>query len=193
MEDSFTRRGFLRVAAGAAAAATGVGCNSGSDKPKSAPSAVKAGAKGERTLRIVQWNHFAPSYDQWFDAEYTERWGAEHDVKVVVDHLPFSELTARAGGEVAAQRGHDIFGFVSPPPIFEEEVIDHREIVEEVEAKLGPMTSFVQRSVLNPRTGKYFGFADFWTPNPVNYRVDSPDRHAGGAPRRRLPGGGPPG
>jgi len=52
MEDSFTRRGFLRLAAGAAAVATGVGCSSGSDKPKSSPSAAKTGANGERTLRI---------------------------------------------------------------------------------------------------------------------------------------------
>jgi multiple sugar transport system substrate-binding protein len=171
MEASFTRRGFLRVAAGAAAVATGVGCNSGSDKPKSSPSAAKAGAKGERTLRIAQWAHFVPAYDSWFDNEYTKRWGEEHDVNVVVDHIPINELPARGDAEIAGGRGHDLFAFTTPRPAVEDQVIDHREIVEEVAVKLGPMHPFVERSVRNPKTGRYFGFSDFWTPGPTHYRV----------------------
>jgi len=177
MEDSFTRRDFLRAAAGAAAAvATGAGCSSGSEKPKPSGAAKGGGPKGDGTLRIAQWSHFVPAYDQWFDNEYTERWGEEHSVQVVVDHLPFAQLRNRADAEVAAQRDHDIFGFISPPPVFEDEVVDHREIVEEVEAKVGKATSLFERSVLNPKTGKYFGFPDFWVANPVLYRVDLWDR-----------------
>ena len=73
---------------------------------------------------------------------------------------------------MAARGPHDIFGFVYPPPTFEDEVIDHREIVEEVEAKLGKMTPLVERSILNPKTNKYFGFCDGWSPDTVNYRAD---------------------
>jgi multiple sugar transport system substrate-binding protein len=172
-EYTFTRRDFLRVAAGAAAvAATGAACGSGSEKPKPSGSAAKGGASSSRTLRIAQWNHLVPAYDQWFDGEYTERWGEEHGVQVVVDHLPFAQLRNRADVEVAAQRGHDIFGFISPPPVFEDEVVDHREIVEEVEAKVGKTTSLFERSVLNPKTRKYFGFPEYWAANPVLYRVD---------------------
>jgi multiple sugar transport system substrate-binding protein len=171
-----TRRDFLRLAAGAATvAATGAACNSGSDKPK-ASTAAKAGAEGDRILRIAMWSHFIPSYDAWFDEEYTRRWGEKHDLEVVVDHIPYAELGARAGAEVAAERGHDIFAFITPPPIFEDEVIDHREIVEEVEAKLGKLAPVVERNVLNPKTGKYFGFGEYWAPNPVHYRVDLWDR-----------------
>jgi multiple sugar transport system substrate-binding protein len=177
MEDSFTRRGFLRLAAGAAAAAAaGVGCNPGSEKPNSSLSAGEAGTKGERTLRIAQVSHFVPAYDRWFDDEHAKQWGEEHGVQVVVDHFPSVELTSRAAAEVAAQRGPDIFGFVVPPPVFEDEVIEHREIVREVEAKLGKMTPLVERSILNPKTGKYFAFSDFWAANLVNYRVDLWDR-----------------
>ena len=92
---------------------------------------------------------------------------------MVVDHIPYAELGARAGAEVAAGHGHDLFAFITPPPLFEDDVIDHREIVEEVEAKVGKMAPIVERNVLNPKTGKYFGFADFWTPNPVHYRAQS--------------------
>jgi multiple sugar transport system substrate-binding protein len=172
MEDSFTRRGFLRLAAGAAAVATGVGCNSG-DKPKSRPSATKAGLNGERTLRIAQWNNYVAGYDRWWDDEYTRRWGERNGTKVVVDHFDINQARAHAEAEVASQRGHDIFklNLGSPAP-FEDEVIDHREIVEEVEAKVGRMTPFVERSVFNPKTKKYLGFSDYWAPNPVHYRTD---------------------
>lgn len=51
-------------------------------------------------------------------------------------------------------------------------MIDHREIIEELETKVGKMTPFVERSTLNPRTNKYFGVSDFWAPNPVHYRTD---------------------
>jgi multiple sugar transport system substrate-binding protein len=173
MDGSRSRRDFLRLAAGAAAvAATGAGCNSGSDKPKSSGGAAKGGAKRERTLRIAQWGHFVPAYDQWFDNEYIKRWGEEHDVEVFVDHIPVLELAARADAEVTAQRGHDLFGFIWGPGVFEDHVLDHRDIVEEVEGKLGKTTPLVERSIFNPKTKRYFGFSDHWTPGPVHYRVD---------------------
>jgi multiple sugar transport system substrate-binding protein len=167
------RRGFLRVAgAAAAAAAVGGSCGGGSDK-KAAPAATKESGPGggERTLRIAQLNHFVPAYDTWFDNEYTKRWGEDHDIAVTVDHIPYEQLTARADTEVASQRGHDIFGFISPPT-FEDHVIDHREVVEEVESKVGKMDPLVERSILNPKTGKYIAFSDYWAAKPVHYRAD---------------------
>ena len=65
--------------------------------------------------------------------------------------LPLTELPTRAASEVAAQRGHDLFQFTASPSAFEDEVIDHREIIEEVEAKLGPMAPSAERGVYNPR------------------------------------------
>ncbi len=175
MDEWRSRRDFLRLAAGAAAvAATGIGCSSGSDKTKaSGAQKAKGGAgNGDRTLRIAQWSHFVPAYDAWFDTEYTQRWGEEQGVEVVVDHLALDELPGRAGAEVAARRGHDLFGFIFPPAGFEDEVIDHREVVEEVAASVGRLAPLAERSVLNHRTGKYFAFPDYWVPNPVHYRVD---------------------
>jgi multiple sugar transport system substrate-binding protein len=171
------RRGFLRLAGGAAAmAAVGTGCGSGSDRSDVGGATTGSGPGGrERTLRIAQWSAAAaglPAYDEWYDNQYTQRWGDEHDVRVVVEHLPLAELSGRAEAEAAAQAGHDIFGFTSSPAALEDQVIDHRELVEEVEAKLGKATPLVERSVLNPATGKYFAFPEFWTPQPVHYRVD---------------------
>ncbi|MGH8973826.1 MAG: twin-arginine translocation signal domain-containing protein [Acidimicrobiia bacterium] len=171
----FGRRDFLRLitAAGAALAATGAACGSGPNKPESTGKAAKGGASGgDRTLRIAQWRHGIPAYDVWFDNDFAKRWGEQHDVEVVVDHLNLDELPARAEAEVAGRGPHDIFGFVYPPPTFEDEVIDHRDIVEEVEGKVGKMTPLVERCVVNPRTGKYFGFCNSWAADPINYRAD---------------------
>ncbi len=169
-EGILTRRAFLGGAA-AAIVATGASCGSGSAKPKLSGAAKTKGG-GERTLRIAQWSHFVPEYDQWFDNDYTRSWGEKHGVDVIVDHVTLGDLTTQADAEAAAQRGHDIFGFVAPPAVFEDEVIDHREIVERVEATVGPMTPLIERSIFNPTTGKYYGFPDHWVPDPVHFRTD---------------------
>ena len=171
------RRDFLRLAAGGAvcAAAAGAGCSSGADEPKE--SAAKGSGPGSgnaasRELRIAQWSHFVPAYDTWFDNEFTKRWGERNDVNVVVDHIPVDELPFRGDAEAAAKRGHDLFWFINPRAALEDDVINHREVVEEVSGKLGKMVPLVERSVLNPKTGAFFAFPDHWSAGPANYRVD---------------------
>ena len=38
-------------------------------------------------LRIMQWAHFVPAYDQWLDNTYVKRWGEANDVEVKVDQI----------------------------------------------------------------------------------------------------------
>jgi len=171
-----TRRDFLRIAGGGVALlASGGAC------AHHAPTA--AGGRARPTLRIAQWRHAIPAYDAWFDNEFAKRWGESHDVDVVVDHFDLAEVPARAQAELAARGPHDVFGFVYPPPSFEDEVIDHRELVEEVQAKLGKISPLVERSIFNPKTNKYYGFCDGWAADPVNYRADLWEQaHAGHTP-----------
>ena len=175
-DPGFSRRDFLRLAAGGATLlATGAGCGSGSGsaKSKAGTATTVAGAKGKPTLRIAQWNHYVAGYDQWWDQEYTRRWGERNGIEVVVDHFDINQSSAHAEAEVASQRGHDLFHLnLALAAPFEDQVIDHREVVEEVEAKLGKAPPFVERSILNKRTKKYFGFSPYWTPSPVHYRTD---------------------
>ena len=170
------RRDFLRLTAGGAAiAATGAGCNgrSGTTKSEAGTATTGAGANGKRTLRIAQWTHYVSGYDQWWDEVYTKGWGERNGVEVTVNHFDINQASAHAEIEVASQQGHDLFHFnLSSPASFEDHVIDHRELIEEVEAKAGKLTPFIRRSVYNPKTNKYFGFSHFWTPNPTQYRTD---------------------
>lgn len=157
-----TRREFVKAAgAGAIAAAA---ATSGL-----APRAARAQRK---TLRIVQWSHFVPAYDKWFDGEFCKQWGEKNDTRVVVDHISIGEINARAAAEVAAQRGHDLFMFLSPPAAYEKQVIDHVHVYREVEKKWGKPVDLAVKSTLNPRTKKYFAFSDSYVPDPGNYRQD---------------------
>src|ERR687892_1853082 len=168
-----SRRDFLKVAALSGAAAAGIpGCG-GDDDGGGAGGEVVATEEVGGELRIIQWSHFVPAYDEWFDNTYIKRWGEQNNVQVTVDHVDFAELPTRAASEVAAQSGHDLFWFLSPPAAFEDQVIDHQEIVDEVKRKVGgDMITVCDRSTFNPKTEKRFGFSDNWVPDPVHWRSD---------------------
>ncbi|MGZ3481164.1 MAG: carbohydrate ABC transporter substrate-binding protein, partial [Myxococcaceae bacterium] len=53
------------------------------------PSRSRAAAR--KRLRILQWNHFVPGHDRWFDA-YARAWGEQHDTDVTVDHVGVAAL-----------------------------------------------------------------------------------------------------
>lgn len=129
-------------------------------------------AAQQKTLKILQWSHFVPGYDKWFDGVLTKEWGAKNNTNVIVDHISIGEINARAAAEVAARKGHDLFMFLAPPAAYEKQVIDHREIYEEVQKKHGKMISLAEKSSYNPKTKKYFAFSDSYVPDPGNYRKD---------------------
>jgi multiple sugar transport system substrate-binding protein len=123
-------------------------------------------------LNIIQWIHFVPAYDAWFDKTWITQWGQANDVQVHVDHIANTDLPARAAAEVAAQSGHDIFGFLSPPAAYEDQVINHAPIVQEIERKVGKYSDLGKKSTYNPKTKKYFGVSDNYVPDPVIWRHD---------------------
>jgi multiple sugar transport system substrate-binding protein len=155
-----SRRDFVKVAGvgGLAALAASLGAKQVHAAPK--------------TLRIAQWSHFVPAFDDWFDNKFTKEWGEKHDVKVIVDHIGATELRPRAAAEAAAGKGHDLYKFGDPPPAYEDQVIDHAEIIQECERRRGKYIELAKKSTYNPKTGKYFGFSDNFVPDPGNYRKD---------------------
>ncbi len=126
----------------------------------------------KKTLKILQWVHFVPAYDKWFNETYIKEWGQKNDTEVIVDNIGLGGIPSRAAAEVSAQKGHDLFMFLSPPAVYEDQVIDHKEIYEEVERKHGKALPLAIKSTYNPKTKKYFGFSDSYVPDPCNYRKD---------------------
>ncbi len=158
-----SRRDFLKIAAAGAAAA--------SLSPFASTRVLLA---QQRRLTILHWQHFVPGFDKWFDGEYIKEWGKAHDVEVVVDHIPFGQIPARAAAEVAARSGHDLYQHISPPSVFEPETEDLGDTVEPLVQKYG-MIELSRRSSYNPKTKKWIGLSLSWTPDPAHYRKDAFD------------------
>lgn len=169
MRTLVTRRRFLQAALTATVATSTQGCRRA---PRGATASRRTRSSRRALLTILQGSHSITGYDRWFDTRYIERWGRENDVDVTVDHVPVGRLVDVAAAEAAAQSGHDVVAFLAPPAVFEDQVIDHRDIVDEAQGRFGGMTGLAQRSTYNPRTGKYFGFCDNWAPAPVLWRTD---------------------
>jgi len=132
----------------------------------------RAARAQEKTLKIVQWSHFVPGYDKWFDGVFCKAWGEKHNTRVVVDHIAIGEINARAAAEVSAKKGHDLFMFLSPPAAYENQAIDHKEIYEQVGKKWGKPIDLGHKSTFNPKSKRYFAFSDSYVPDPGDYRQD---------------------
>ncbi|HEX5855932.1 MAG TPA: carbohydrate ABC transporter substrate-binding protein, partial [Thermoanaerobaculia bacterium] len=156
---ALTRRTFVKAAGAALAAGT-------------LPVSCARRAARKKTLRIIQWSHYVPRYDRWFDGAFTKEWGAKNGIEVVVDHVSATEVAARGAAEAAAGKGHDLFHFLSPPAAFELQAIDHKDVIAEVEKRHGKMIALAHKSTFNPGTGRSFAFSDSYVPDPGNYRID---------------------
>lgn len=126
----------------------------------------------QKTLRVLQWRHFVPGYDDWFDNVFASEWGRKNDTRVIVDHVPFGDIARHAQSEVKARKGHDLVMFLSPPARYEKQVINHAEIHQEVWEKQGQINQLGYKSSYNPKTQKFFAFADSYIPTSFNYRRD---------------------
>lgn len=140
--------------------------------PLFSPAIITSTRAASKQLRILQWNHFVPAFDDWFNTVFIKEWGQKYDTEVIVDNVGMTSLKSRAETEVERGRGHDLVMFQTPPAAFEDHVIDHSEIYQECERLYGKPLDMAVRNTFNPKTNKYYGFSDSYVPDPVNYRAD---------------------
>jgi multiple sugar transport system substrate-binding protein len=159
IDSSPSRRNFLRGAGSLAVAGM-------------LPALPRPARAASKVLRIMQWNHFVPAFDDWFNNTFIKEWGAKNDTEVIVTNVAMTSVEARAAAEIKKGHGHDICMFLSPPASYEDHVIDHKEIYAECERRFGKPLDIALKSTYNPVTKKYFGFSDAYVPDPVNYRKD---------------------
>ena len=175
-----TRRRFIQVAGGAAgglvlASACGgkvdetTATTSRGVAPAPTSTILDPSKKLAGELRILQWSHFVPRHDKWFDA-FAQAWGQHVGVSVIVDHIDLAELGTRLAAEIAAGQGHDLVELLSPPAAFEPSVLDLTDINQEASRRHGKQTELCFRSSYNPTTKKFYGFCHGWAPDPGDYR-----------------------
>ena len=138
----------------------------------SAPFVSRAHA-ATRTLKIIQWNHFVPAYDTWIDA-FARDWGQNNGVAVTVDHIPALELPARAAAEVAAQAGHDLFGFngAGGAHLYIKQLLDLSPLVTEMESKYGKVQPIGRQIAYDPDSNTWPAFPNYYISFPGLYRKD---------------------
>ena len=159
---SVTRRRFLKNSGLTIAAA-------GTAPMLSAPFVSKALA-ADKSLSIVQWAHFVPEYDTWFD-KFAKDWGDKNKVSVTVDHVPVQNIPARAAAEASAQSGHDLFGFngAGGAHLYRKFFIDVADLVKETEKKYGKVSVIGKQLGYNP-DGTWSAFPDFYINFPGMYQ-----------------------
>ena len=160
---SVTRRDFLKtsgVVAGAAGLAPAL----------SAPFVSTALAQ-TKSLSIVQWSHFVPDYDTWFD-KFAKDWGENNKIAVTVDHIPVQNVPARAAAEASAGSGHDLFGFNGSggAHLYRKFFIDVADLVKETEKKYGQVSTIGKQLGYNADDGTWSAFPDFYINFPGMYQ-----------------------
>jgi multiple sugar transport system substrate-binding protein len=160
---SVTRRRFLK-ASGA------IGGVAGLAPVLSAPFVSRALA-ADKSLSIVQWSHFVPDYDTWFD-KFAKDWGEKNKIAVTVDHVPVQDVPARAAAEASAQSGHDLFGFNGSggAHLYRKFFIPLTDLVKETEKKYGQVTTIGKQLGYNADDGSWSAFPDFYINFPGMYQ-----------------------
>src|ERR1700739_2174260 len=158
-----SRRRFLKETGLALAAA-------GAAPAISAPFVSRAFAD-TRTLSIVQWSHFVPAYDKWFD-KLAADWGEKNKVAVTVDHIPGANVAARAAAEASAGSGHDLFGWngAGGAHLYRKFLVDMTGLVEGIEKKYGKVSTIGRQIGYNQDDKTWSAFPDYYINFPVMYR-----------------------
>src|ERR1700736_5581793 len=64
---------------------------------------------GDRVLKVVQWKHFVPDYDKWFNDVFVKEFGAAHKCRVEVDYVATADLPTAIAADISRGGGHDVF------------------------------------------------------------------------------------
>ncbi len=132
---------------------------------ESTPTANIAGT----SLRILQWSHFVPAYDTWFDA-FAQAWGEANDVEVTVDHINTADVPATIAAEISAGEGHDLVEHISSLAQYENSMLDMSDVIAESTARHGEQLAMTAANTFNPTSGKFYAYCHGYAPDPGNYR-----------------------
>ncbi len=121
------------------------------------------------SLNILQWSHFVPAYDAWFDA-FAAAWGEANGVDITVDHINTADIPATLAAELSAGEGHDLVEHISSLAQYENSMVDMTDIIAESSARHGEQLAMTAANTFNPTTGKFYAYCHGYAPDPGNYR-----------------------
>lgn len=119
-------------------------------------------------LHIVQWSHFVPQYDVWFDP-FAEAWGEANNVDVTVDHVGIPDLGPTLSSAIDAGEGPSMVEFLFSPSAFVEGLHDLKDVNMEAQDRFGRQVENCTNSSYLPAADKWYGFCHGWVPDPADY------------------------
>jgi len=119
-------------------------------------------------LSILQWSHFVPQYDVWFDP-FAKAWGDANNVGVTVDHIALGELPAALTAAIDAGEGPSLVEMVFAPPQYIEGLHDLTDLNMQAQELFGEQMETSKMSSYLPATDTYYGYSPGWVPDPANY------------------------
>lgn len=122
-----------------------------------------------RTLKLLQWSHFVPSYDKWFD-QFAKSWGEANNITVVVDHINISDLVTTTASEMSANSGHDLIELGPEAAQFSPNVLDMADVNQEAAKQFGNRFWVAKRVSYNPVAKTWYSFCHGWTIDCGDYR-----------------------
>ncbi len=131
-----------------------------------APTAL---AQEQVELSILQWSHFVPEHDPWFDA-WAADWGAQHGARVRVDHINFQQIPQALAGAIDAGEGHSLIQLLTPGAAWVEGLHPLNDVNAAAAATFGERVSTCARASYLPAVDTWFSFALGYLPGPGNYQ-----------------------
>ncbi len=122
-------------------------------------------------LKILQWKHFVPQYDIWFD-EFAVEWGEQNGVDVTVDHFQFDEFENPLEEQLANNGSYTLIEGLFPPSAWIEDLHDLTDLNQEAIALLGDQKETCRASSYLPTIDSYYAFCHGYAPSPGNYLIE---------------------
>ncbi len=121
-------------------------------------------------LRILQWSHFVPQYDLWFDP-FAEAWGEANGVDVTVDHLNIAELIPTLSAAIDAGEGPHLIELNVGASLFIEGLQDLTDVNTQAQELFGEQADTCRQNSYLPATDTWYGFCHGWVPDPGDYDI----------------------
>ena len=130
--------------------------------------AAEGGFPEGTELSILQWSHFVPQYDVWFDP-FAEAWGGANGVDVTVDHVNIAELSPNLTAAIDAGEGPTLVELPLAAANFVEGVHDLTDVNMEAQELFGPQAETCTNNSYLPAIDKWYGYCHGWVPDPGDY------------------------
>ena len=166
-----SRRDFLRFAAMTSAGLVLAACAPSAPAPAPAGASTSAPAAPRGTsLSMLQWSHFVPEGDQYFD-KWAAEWGKKNNVEVKIEHINANDIPARLAAHVQSKAGPDIIQYLfNWAWLYPDAMVDVSDVADKLGKDLGGWYKDIESYARPGGVWKAIPFSFYG--QVINYRAD---------------------